>query len=108
MNDPSCFHPCWFEYTATLSDTSHEPDGAGTPVHCVVELQAATFQGGARDAAEREAVVGDLILFALKPGPSHCLGRSKIWEVAEGRLAQLGEAPKLHCVGGCRIHHYAG
>jgi len=103
MTPPFCF-----EYTAVVSETSHGPESGGAPVHCVVEMQVASAQGHLRSTAELEAAVSDLILFALNPGPYHCMNQSKVWKVDEGRLAQLGRAPKVHCIGGCRIHHYAG
>lgn len=102
MNDHCCF-----EYTATLTDTSHGPDERGTLVHGVVEVRAMTPQGHARSMAEMQGDVADLVLFTLHAGPSRCLSRSQVWQVDPGRLARLGKAPKVHQLGGSTVHLYA-
>jgi hypothetical protein len=40
MNDYCCF-----EYTATLTDRSHRPEGPGTLVHGVVQMRVMTPRG---------------------------------------------------------------
>ena len=98
---------CWFEYTATLTDSSHRPEGQGTLVHGVVQMRVMTPQGHARSTVEMEGDVADLMLFTLHAGPSRCLSRSNVWQVDPGRLARLGKAPKVHHLGGSTVHLYA-
>jgi hypothetical protein len=86
MENPMKDH-CCFEYTATLTNTSHGPDGQGTLVHSVVEMRSMTAQGHARNTVEMQGDVADLILFTLHAGPSHCLSRSHVWQVDPGRRA---------------------
>jgi hypothetical protein len=102
MNDQCCF-----EYTATLTDTSHGPDGQGRLVHGVVAMRVLTSQGHARSTVEMQGDVADLILFTLHAGPSRCLSRSQVWRVDPARLARLGKAPKVHHLGGSTVHLYA-
>src|SRR5690349_15637396 len=97
----------YFEYTATLTATSHGPEGRGALVHGLVEMRASTDQGHPRSSVEMQGDVGDLMLFTLHPGPYRCLSRSNVWQVDPGRLARLGKAPRVHRVGGSTIHLYA-
>jgi hypothetical protein len=98
---------CCFEYTATLTATSHAPEGQGAFVHGLVEMPLLSPQGHPRNTAELEAEIGDLMLFTLHPGPFRCMSRSRVWPVDPGRLARLGKAPKVYHVGGSTIHLYA-
>jgi hypothetical protein len=98
---------CYFEYTATLTDTSHGPDGQGTLVHGVVKMRVMTAQGYVRSTVEMQGDVADLILFTLHAGPSRCLSRSQVWQVDPARLAWLGNASKVYHLGGSTVHLYA-
>jgi hypothetical protein len=98
---------CCFEYTATLTATSHGPEGQGTLVHGLVEMRVMTDQGYPRSAVEMEGDVGDLMLFALDPGPCRWVSRSNVWQVDPARLARLGKASKIYRIGASTVHLYA-
>lgn len=99
---------CWFEYTGTLTNASHGPEGPGTLVHGVVDMRAMTAQGHQRSTVEMQGDVADLMLFTLHAGPGRCLSRSNVWQVDPGRLGRLGKAPKVHHLGASTVYLYAG
>lgn len=77
---------CWFEYTATLSDTSQGPAGPGTLVHGVVEMRVMTAQGHQRTTAEMQGDVADLMLFTLHAGPRGAVVRVRLAQPLKNKV----------------------
>jgi hypothetical protein len=96
-----------FEYTAKLSNTPHAED-EGESVHCLIEMSTLDQNGRVRHSVELEQEAGDLILFALSPGPHRRIADSRIWQVDEERLRELGPAKVVDRIGKCQIHFYQG
>jgi hypothetical protein len=96
----------FFEYRAKMTDTSHQQK-EGERVHCVVKMRIAADYGHHHRAdVELEQDAGDMILFALQPGPHRKISHSEIWKVKENRIAELGQASDLALVGDCAIYFY--
>jgi hypothetical protein len=95
----------FFEYTAKLTCTPHAEE-AGESVHCLIEMDTVDQNGGKRPAVELEEEAGDLVLFAVNPGPNRRIADSKIWEVEEQRLRELGEAKDIGRIGSAQIYFY--
>ena len=97
----------FFEYTAKLACTPHaECEGEGESVHCVIEMNVLDQSGRRRPSVKLEEEAGDLILFALNPGPNHRIADSKIWKVDEQRLKELPPATIVNRIGSAQIFFY--
>jgi hypothetical protein len=97
----------FYEYIATLSGTGHAEDG-GEAVHCLIEIEMLDEQGRHRHTVELEQEAGDLVLFAVNPGPNRGIAQSKIWKVDEQRLNELGPPKNVDRIGHSRIYFYDG
>jgi hypothetical protein len=95
----------FFEYTANLTSTPHAED-KGEAVHCLIEMETVDQNGRVRHTVELEEEAGDLILFAVNPGPNRRIADSRIWKVEEDRLTELGEAKDVDRIGTAQIHFY--
>ena len=62
-------------------------------------------RGRSRELLEQEA--GDIVLFALNPGPHRRISHSSIGEVDEERLRKLGPTPDFYISKSAEIHFYA-
>ena len=90
-----------------MTNTSHQEE-EGERVHCVVKMRIAADYGHRhRTDVELEQDAGDLILFTLHPGTHRKISHSKIWKVADNRIAELGQASDLALVGDCAIYSYS-
>jgi hypothetical protein len=96
----------FFEYTAKLSCTPHAED-AGEPLHCLIEMNTVDQHGESRRTVQLEEEAGDLILFAVNPGPNRRIADSKIWKVDEQRLSELGQARIVNRIGSAQIYFYS-
>lgn len=68
---------------------------------------AADYGHRQRDDVELKQDAGDMIVFALNPGPQHKISHSEIWKVNQNRIGELGEASDLARVGDGSIYFYA-
>jgi hypothetical protein len=93
----------FFEYTAKLSCTPHAEE-EGESLHCLIEMDTVDQNGRNRHTVELEEEAGDLVLFAVNPGPNRRIADSKIWKVEEQRLSELGEAKDIGRIGSTRIY----
>ena len=96
----------FFEYTAKLTCTPHAEEEAGEAVHCLIEMDTVDQHGRSRHTVELEEEAGDLILFAVNPGPNRRIADSKIWKVEEQRLNELGQAMDVGRIGSAQIYFY--
>jgi len=96
-------HP-FFEYRAKLISAAHIED-RGEPIHCLIKMETDSQDGRSREFLEQEA--GDLVLFALNPGPRRRISHSSTCEVDEKRLRELGPATKFNRVWNTEIHFYS-
>jgi hypothetical protein len=97
----------FFEYRAKITGISHG-DEAGERVHCVFKMRVAADHGHhCRDEVELKQDVGDMILFALKPGPFRKVSHSEVWKVNANRITELGEPSNLARLGDSIIYFYA-
>jgi hypothetical protein len=94
----------FFEYRAKLITTPHIQEQA-EPIHCLIKMKIGAGRGRSRELLEQEA--GDIVLFALNPGPHRTISQSTICEVDEERLRKLGPAPDFYISKGAEIHFYA-
>jgi hypothetical protein len=95
----------FYEYTAKLTCTPHAEEREES-VHCLIEMNIVDQSGRRRHGAELEEEAGALILFAVNPIPKHRIGDSKIWQVNEQRLNELGPATATDRIGNCQIYFY--
>jgi len=95
----------FFEYTAKLTCTPHA-DEEGESVHCLIEMDPVDRNGRSRHTVELEEEAGDLILFAVNPGPNRRIADSKIWKVEKQRLNELGQAKDVGRIGSAQIYFY--
>jgi hypothetical protein len=93
-----------FEYKAKLINTPHIEEG-GEPIHCLIKMEVGLQDGRSQELLEQEA--GDLILFALNPGPHRRISHSSIREVDEKSLRELGPATDFHLIGSTEICFYS-
>ena len=93
-----------FEYRAKLMSTPHVEE-QGEPVHCLIKMDIGFQDGRSQELLEQEA--GDLILFALNPGPHRRISHSSICEVDEKRLRELGPATDFNRVGSVEIYFFS-
>ena len=93
-----------FEYKAKLINTPHIEE-RGEPIHCSIKMEVGLQDGRSQELLEQEA--GDLILFALNPGPHRRISHSSIFEVDEERLRELGPATDFNRVGNTEIYFYS-
>src|ERR1700745_3296033 len=93
-----------FEYRAKLISTPHIEE-QGEPIHCLIKMKTDSQDGRSREFLEQEA--GDLVLFALNPGPRRRISHSSICEVDEKRLRELGPATDFHLIGCTEICFYS-
>src|ERR1700682_5180804 len=98
----------FFEYTAKLTCTPPAEEEAGESVHCLIEMDTVDQHGRSRQTVELEEEAGDLILFAVNPGPNRRIAQSKIWKVDEQRLNELGPPKNVDRIGHSRIYFYDG
>jgi hypothetical protein len=93
-----------FEYKAKLINTPHIEE-RGEPIHCSIKMEVGLQDGRSQELLEQEA--GDLILFALNPGPHRRISHSSIREVDEKSLRELGPATDFHLIGSTEICFYS-
>lgn len=96
----------FFEYTAKLSCSPHAED-EGELLHCLIEINTVDQNGRSRHTVELEEEAGDLILFAVNPGPNRRIADSRIWKVNERRLSELGQAKNVNRIGNAQIYFYS-
>jgi hypothetical protein len=100
-------HSALFEYAAKLTSTAHAGgEGEGEAVHCLIEMSTVDQGGRCRQNVELEEEAGDIILFAVNPGPNRRIADSRIWRVDEQRLSELGQATNVDRIGSAQIHFY--
>jgi hypothetical protein len=75
-------------------------------VHCLIEMGTVDQGGRYRQTVELEEEAGDIILFAVNPGPNRRIADSKIRRVDEQRLDELGEAKDVDRIGSAQIYFY--
>ena len=72
----------FFEYRAKITSTSHELQ-EGERVHCLLKVPITADHGQhQRDEVELRQDAGDMVFFALNPGPHYKISHSEIWEVS--------------------------
>jgi hypothetical protein len=103
--EPFMSRYAFFEYTAKLTWTPHAEE-EGESVHCLIGMDTVDQNGRNRPTVELEEEAGDLVLFAVNPGPNRRIADSKIWVVEEQRLRELGEAKDIGRIGSAQIHFY--
>ncbi len=94
----------FLEYRAKLISTPHTEE-QGELIHCLIKIEIGAGDKRSRELLEQEA--GDLILFSLNPGPHRRITHSRIDEVDEKRLHQLGPATDFNRVGSTEIYFYS-
>jgi hypothetical protein len=94
----------FLEYRANLISTPHT-EGPGEAIHCLIKMEIGAGDERSRKLLEQEA--GDLVLFSINPGPHRRITHSRIDEVDEKRLHQLGPAADSNRVGNTEIYFYS-
>jgi hypothetical protein len=101
MNTDTAF----FEFRARITNRGHAED-QGEPVHCIITMRSLSAEGKRRRNLDLEQEAGDMILFALNPGPHRKISHSSIRAVGEETLINAGPPVHTHRVGDCEIHCY--
>jgi hypothetical protein len=103
MSDDYAF----FEYRAKITNAGHAEE-EGEPLRCMIKMKSVDAEGKHRRNLELEKQAGDVVLFAINPGPHRKVSHSSIWAVSEEAFQTAGIPFDRHQIGDCEILCYKG
>jgi hypothetical protein len=97
----------FFEYRAKITNAGHAED-EGEPLRCMIKMKSVDAEGKHRRNLELEKEAGDVVLFAINPGPHRKVSHSSIWAVSEEAFQTARVPLDHHQIGDCEILCYKG
>jgi hypothetical protein len=78
-----------------LTHLSRNPSASGPAIDCLAKMRANDSEGNPISIEDLKAAADDIISMAVSRGSRRMLSNSRIWQVDEGRVKQLGDAAEL-------------